>query len=69
MKGGLTYVLARLSPCQQSCLPAYCKVQRGGNNICLYLAFPIKGGKGRGAYICFCTLLALPLSCVLLIAR
>ena len=52
MKGGLTYVLTRLSPSQQSCLPTYCKVQRGGSNICVYLAFPIKGGQRRGFYIC-----------------
>ena len=45
MKGSLTSVLTRLSPSQQSCLPTYRKVQRGGSNTCLYLAFPIESEK------------------------
>ena len=52
MNGSLTYVLIRLSPSQQSCLPTYRQVQRGGCNTCLYLAFPIEGEAGGGVYIC-----------------
>ena len=43
MNGSLTYVVIRLSPSQRSCLPTYRKVQTGGGNTCLYLAFPIEG--------------------------
>ena len=52
MNGSLTYVLSRLSPSQQSCLPTYRKVQRGGSNTCLYLAFPLEGEARGGFYRC-----------------
>ena len=45
-------MLTRLSPSQQSCLPTYRKVQRGGSNTCLYLlVFPIESEK-YGFYMC-----------------
>ena len=46
-------MLPRLSPSQLSCLPTYRKVQRGGNNVCLYLVFPIESEK-NGFYMCLC---------------
>ena len=45
-------MLIRLSPTQQSCLPTYRKVQRGGSNTCLYLAFPTEGETRGGFNIC-----------------
>ena len=45
-------MLIRLSPSQQSCLPTYRKVQRGGSNTCLYMAFPIEGETRGGFYKC-----------------
>ena len=41
MKGVLTYVCTWLSPSQLSCLPSFRKVERGGSNMCLFLAFPL----------------------------